>query len=53
MNQFLEWLLEMEYLDSEDIDMDGEEMERDLAKIKEVAPKFYNLLMSISNLKGD
>ena len=47
--QFVDWLVQMGYLDEEDIQMDGEEINNDLKVIKEVAPKFYNLLNSISN----
>lgn len=43
--KFVNWLLEMGYLDKEDISSDGVEIARDMNKVKEVAPKFYNMLM--------
>ena len=43
--QFVDWLLEMGYLEKEDISIDGVEITKDMIKVKEVAPKFYNMLM--------
>ena len=43
--KFVDWLLEMGYLDKEDITTDGVDIAMDMNKIKEVAPKFYNMLM--------
>ena len=43
--KFVDWLLEMGHLDKEDISTDGVEIARDMNKVKEVAPKFYNMLM--------
>lgn len=47
--KFIDWLLEMGYLDKEDISEDGIEIAKDMRKIKETAPKFYNLLMCMCN----
>ena len=46
-SEFVDWLLSTGYLEEEDIFMDGDEIARDIAKVKEAAPKFYNLLMSL------
>lgn len=43
--KFIEWLLEMGYLEPEDISTDKEEMIADIIKVREVAPKFYNMMM--------
>ena len=43
--KFVDWLLEMGYLDKEDIATDGVDIAMDMNKVKEVAPKFYNMLM--------
>lgn len=43
--KFVDWLLEMGYLDKEDISTDGIEIAQDMNKIKKVAPRFYNMLM--------
>ena len=43
--KFVDWLLEMGYLDKEDIATDGVDIAMDMDKVKEVAPKFYNMLM--------
>lgn len=43
--KFVDWLLEMGYLDKEDIVTDGVDIAMDMNKVKEVAPKFYNMLM--------
>lgn len=45
VTKFVDWLLEMGYLDKEDITTDGVDIVMDMNKIKEVAPKFYNMLM--------
>ena len=45
--KFVDWLLDMEYLEKEDVDLDGANMADDMHKVKEVAPRFYNLLMCI------
>ena len=47
--QFLAWLLEMGYMTEEDIQYDGDEIEDDLHKTREVAPKLYNMLMCMCN----
>lgn len=49
--KFIDWLLEMGYLDKEDILEDGKEIANDIRKIRDVAPKFYNMLMCISDYK--
>lgn len=46
---FISWLFEMGYLDKNDIVMDGKEIEEDLDKVKEMVPKFYNMLMGMCN----
>lgn len=43
--KFVDWLLDMEYLEKEDVDRDGINIAYDMHKVKEVAPRFYNLLM--------
>lgn len=43
--KFIEWLLEMGYLELDDIPTDREEIVADIKKIREVAPKFYNMMM--------
>ena len=47
--KFVDWLLEMGYLDKEDISTDGIEVAQDMNKIKEVTPRFYNMLMCMCN----
>ena len=47
--KFVDWLLEMGYLDKEDISADGVEIVSDIGKVKKVAPKFYNMLMVMCN----
>lgn len=47
--KFVDWLLEMGYLDKEDISSDGVEIARDMNRVKEVTPKFYNMLMCMCN----
>lgn len=39
--QFINWLLEMEYMESADV----KDITNDVALIKEAAPRLYNLLM--------
>lgn len=51
MNDFIKWLLEMGYVTKEDLKIDEKEMEKDMKIIKKKAPKMYNLLMCISNIK--
>lgn len=41
---FMKWAEEMGYYSKEDNIEDRQEMERDLKKVAEVAPKFYNFL---------
>lgn len=43
--KFVNWLLDVGYLEKEDINQDGVEIAQDMAKVKKVAPKFYNMLM--------
>lgn len=43
--KFVDWLLDVGYLEKEDINPDGVEIAQDMAKVKKVAPKFYNMLM--------
>lgn len=43
--QFIDWLLDMGYLEIGDIQADGIEIVKDMNKVKEVAPKLYNMLM--------
>ena len=50
---FVPWLFEMGYLDKEDVVMDEKEIEEDLNKVKEVAPRFYNMLMCMCNYEED
>ena len=47
--KFVDWLLEMGYLDEEDIATDGVDIAMDMNKVKEIAPKFYNMLMCMCN----
>ncbi|MDE7446144.1 MAG: hypothetical protein K2N15_10670 [Lachnospiraceae bacterium] len=47
--KFVDWLLEMGYLEKEDISEDGVDIAKDIGKVKEVAPKFYNMLMCMCN----
>lgn len=44
-HKFIEWLLEMGYLEPDDIPTEREEIVEDIKKIREVAPKFYNMMM--------
>ena len=45
MNEpFMNWLIKMGYYSEEDNREDEGEMERDLKRIAEVTPKFYNFL---------
>lgn len=39
--QFINWLLKMEYIESADV----KDITNDVALIKEAAPRLYNLLM--------
>ena len=48
MEKFVEWLLEMGYLDPEDIPEDKEQLDKDLQLVKASAPPLYHLLMTIS-----
>ena len=47
--KFVDWLLAVGYLEKEDISSDGAEIAQDMAKVKEVTPKFYNMLMCMCN----
>ena len=47
MEHFFNWMLEMGYLEPEDIEEDGEEFSKDLAIILEVAPRFYDFIMGM------
>ena len=49
--KFVDWLLEMGYLDKDDISTDGVEITKDMKKVRDVAPKFYNMLMCMCNSK--
>ncbi len=43
--KFVDWLVMVGYLDKEDISDDGVDIAKDMNKVKEHAPKLYNLLM--------
>ena len=43
--KFIDWLLEMGYMEQSDIPTDKEEIIADIRKIRMVAPKFYNMMM--------
>lgn len=47
--KFIDWLLEMGYLEQNDIPTDKEEIIADIRKIRMVAPKFYNMMMCMCN----
>ncbi len=48
---FINWLLEMGYLEEEDLSEDGAEIAEDMGKVKENAPKLYNMLMCMCDCK--
>lgn len=48
-NSFIDWLVNCGYMNEEDVKMDAAEMDADLEKVKNVAPKLYNLLMCLSD----
>lgn len=43
--KFVEWCLQMGYLEEDDLVCDNEEMAEDLSRAKESVPKLYNMLM--------
>jgi hypothetical protein len=43
--KIIDWLLEMGYLEKEELPSDEIEITEDINKVKEFAPKFYNMLM--------
>ena len=43
--KFIDWLLEMGYLEQDDIPTDKKEIIADIRKVRTVAPKFYNMMM--------
>lgn len=45
--KFIDWLLEMGYMEQSDIPTDKEEIIADIRKIRMVAPKFYNMMMQV------
>lgn len=49
MTGFVDWLINMGYLDKEDVEdfRDREEIEKDLLVVKRHAPKMFNLLMTM------
>lgn len=47
--KFIDWLLEMGYLEQNDIQTDKEEIIADIRKVRTVAPKFYNMMMCMCN----
>lgn len=47
--KFIDWLLEMGYLEQDDIPTDKEEVIADIRKVRTVAPKFYNMMMCMCN----
>lgn len=47
--KFIDWLLEAGYLEDNDILTDRDEITDDIRKIKKVAPKFYNMMMCMSD----
>lgn len=48
---FAEWLNNLGYLKDDDLKMDGAEINADLEKIKDIAPKLYNMLITLSNIE--
>lgn len=50
--RFAEWLNNLGYLEDDDLKMDGAEINADLEKIKDIAPKLYNLLRCKSTVKN-
>ena len=49
--RFAEWLNNLGYLEDDDLKMDGAEINADLEKIKDIAPKLYNMLITLSNIE--
>ena len=49
--KFAEWLNNLGYLEDDDLKMDGAEINADLEKIKDIAPKLYNMLITLSNIE--
>lgn len=47
--KFIDWLLEMGYLEQDDIPTDKKEIIADIRKVRTVAPKFYNMMMCMCN----
>lgn len=47
--KFIDWLLEMGYLEQDDIPTDKKEIIADIRKVRTVAPKFYNMKMCMCN----
>lgn len=49
--KFIDWLLEMGYLEQDDIPTDKKEIIADIRKVRTVAPKFYNMMMCMCNCR--
>lgn len=49
--RFAEWLNNLGYLEDDDLKMDGAEINADLEKIKDIVPKLYNMLITLSNIE--
>lgn len=47
--KFIDWLLEMGYLEQDDIPTDKKEIIADIRKVRTVSPKFYNMMMCMCN----
>lgn len=47
--KFIDWLLEMGYLEQDDIPTDKKEIIADIRKVRTVAPEFYNMMMCMCN----
>lgn len=50
--KFIDWLLEMGYLEQDDIPTDKEEIIANIRKVRTVAPKFYNICVCATAKKG-
>lgn len=48
-NNFYDWLIDLGYRDTEDKEEDFKEVLKDFTKVKEVAPRLFNLIRDISD----
>ena len=48
-NNFYDWLIDLDYRDKDDKKEDIADVLEDLTKVKEVAPKLFNLIKEISD----